>query len=78
VTQQSDSLDVSAELIDARDNSHIRGDQYSRKASDILPLQGDIAKEITAACLSSIILSPLRVTFLCGYNRRSRLRCGRA
>jgi len=49
VTQVGDNLTVSAELIDARNNDHIWGEQYSRKASDILALQGDIAKEITTA-----------------------------
>jgi eukaryotic-like serine/threonine-protein kinase len=49
VTQRGDSLDISAELIDARDDSHIWGEQYSRKASDILPLQDEIAKEMTTA-----------------------------
>jgi eukaryotic-like serine/threonine-protein kinase len=49
VTQHGDSLDISAELINARDNSHIWGQQYSQKASDIFALQGDIAKEITTA-----------------------------
>jgi serine/threonine protein kinase len=49
VTQVGDNLAISAELIDARDDSHIWGDQYSRNASDIFALQGDIAREITAA-----------------------------
>jgi TolB-like protein len=49
VTQVGDNLAISAELIDVRDNSHIWGQQYSRKASDIFALQGDIAKEITTA-----------------------------
>jgi serine/threonine-protein kinase len=49
VTQVGDNLTVSAELIDARNNDHIWGEQYSRKASDIFTLQGDIAKEITTA-----------------------------
>ena len=40
---------ISAELVDARDNSHIWGQQYSRKASDIFALQSDIAKEMTTA-----------------------------
>ncbi len=47
VMQRGDNLAISAELIDARDNSHIWGQQYSRKASDIFALQGDIAKEMT-------------------------------
>jgi serine/threonine protein kinase/tetratricopeptide (TPR) repeat protein len=49
ITQVGDNLDISAELIDARNNDHIWGQQYSRKASDIFTLQGDIGKEITAA-----------------------------
>src|SRR6202035_562853 len=49
VTQVGDNLEISAELIDARDNSHIWGEQYDRKASDIFALQADIAKEIRAA-----------------------------
>jgi TolB-like protein/cytochrome c-type biogenesis protein CcmH/NrfG/predicted Ser/Thr protein kinase len=48
VTQAGDNLTVSAELIDARNNDHIWGEQYSRKASDIFALQGDLAKEITS------------------------------
>ena len=44
VTQVGDNLNISAELIDARNNDHIWGEQYSRKASDIFALQGDIAK----------------------------------
>jgi serine/threonine protein kinase/Tfp pilus assembly protein PilF len=47
VMQRGDTLDISAELVDARDNSHIWGRQYSRKPSDIFALQGEIAKEIT-------------------------------
>jgi eukaryotic-like serine/threonine-protein kinase len=47
VMQRGDSLDISAELIDARDNSHIWGQQYSRKSSDIFALQGELAKEMT-------------------------------
>ena len=34
VTQLGDSLAISAELVDARDDSHIWGEQYSRKAAD--------------------------------------------
>ena len=49
VTKAGDDLAVSAELIDARNNDHIWGEQYSRKASDIFALQGDLAKEITTA-----------------------------
>jgi eukaryotic-like serine/threonine-protein kinase len=49
VTQRGDSLTIGTELIDASDNSHIWGQQYSRKPSDIFALQERIAKEITKA-----------------------------
>jgi TolB-like protein len=49
VAQHGDTLEISAELIDARDNSHIWGQQYSRKPSDIFEMQEEIAKEMTAA-----------------------------
>src|SRR5882672_7156206 len=48
VMQRGDDLEISAELVDARDNSHIWGQQYTRKASDIFALQGDLAKEMTS------------------------------
>jgi TolB-like protein/Flp pilus assembly protein TadD/predicted Ser/Thr protein kinase len=47
VMQRGDDLEISAELVDARDNSHIWGQQYSRKSSDIFALQGELAKEMT-------------------------------
>jgi tetratricopeptide (TPR) repeat protein len=47
VMQRGDDLEISAELVDARDNSHIWGQQYSRKSSDIFALQRDLAREIT-------------------------------
>jgi eukaryotic-like serine/threonine-protein kinase len=48
VMQRGDDLDISAELVDARDDSHIWGQQYSRKAADIFALQGDLAKDMTS------------------------------
>jgi len=47
VMQRGNDLEISAELVDARDDSHIWGQQYSRKAADIFALQGDLAKEMT-------------------------------
>ncbi len=41
--QRGDDLEISTELVDARDNSHIWGQQYSRKSSDIFDLQGALA-----------------------------------
>jgi len=49
ITQQGDNLAISAELIDSQNDNHIWGQQYSRKAADILALQGDLAKEMTTA-----------------------------
>ena len=49
LVQQGDKLAISAELIDARDNSHIWGDHYNRKPADIFAVQEDIANEITTA-----------------------------
>jgi TolB-like protein/Tfp pilus assembly protein PilF/predicted Ser/Thr protein kinase len=48
LTQRGDTLDISAELIDARDNTHIWGQQYSRPSSAIFALQNDLAREITS------------------------------
>jgi TolB-like protein/DNA-binding winged helix-turn-helix (wHTH) protein/Flp pilus assembly protein TadD len=49
VTQHGDSLTIAAELIDDRDKSHIWGQQYIRKPSDIFGLQEEIAREMTTA-----------------------------
>jgi serine/threonine protein kinase/Tfp pilus assembly protein PilF len=49
VALRGDSLAVSAELIDAADNSHIWGQQFNRKSSDIFTLQDKIARAITKA-----------------------------
>jgi eukaryotic-like serine/threonine-protein kinase len=49
VAQLGGNLAISAELIDATDNSHIWGQQYNRKPADIFALQEKIAKEITKA-----------------------------
>jgi TolB-like protein/Flp pilus assembly protein TadD/predicted Ser/Thr protein kinase len=48
VMQHGDDLQISAELVDARDNSHIWGQQYSRRPADIFALQTDLAKEMTS------------------------------
>jgi TolB-like protein/Flp pilus assembly protein TadD len=46
VVRRGDSLSVSAELVDARDNSHLWGEQYNRRSSDVLVVQQEIAREI--------------------------------
>jgi serine/threonine protein kinase/tetratricopeptide (TPR) repeat protein len=46
ITQRGDDLTVSAELVDAADNSHLWGEQYDRKLADALAVQNDIAHQI--------------------------------
>ncbi len=45
--QRGDSLMVSAELLDVRDNKQIWGEQYNRKLADALDVQQQISREIT-------------------------------
>jgi TolB-like protein/Tfp pilus assembly protein PilF len=47
LVQQGESLFLSTELIRASDNSHVWGEEYSRKISDILPLQAELARTIS-------------------------------
>ncbi len=46
LVQRGDDIDLSTELIDASDDSHIWGEQFNRKSSDILPLQQELAQVI--------------------------------
>lgn len=48
VTQRGDNLQISTELVDVSNNSHLWGEQYTRKMSDILNLQEDIARQISS------------------------------
>ncbi len=47
IMQRGDSIVISTELLDVRDNKQLWGEQYSKKVSDLLAVQRDIAKEIT-------------------------------
>ena len=47
LTQRGDTLAISAELIDGRNDDHLWGQQYNRKLADIFALQDEIAREIT-------------------------------
>jgi TolB-like protein/DNA-binding winged helix-turn-helix (wHTH) protein/Tfp pilus assembly protein PilF len=47
LTKRADDLVISTELIDVRDNKRLWTEQYHRKLSDVLKLQGEIAGEIT-------------------------------
>lgn len=47
VLQRGGNLLISAELMDARDGTHVWGEQYNRKTSDLLEVQAEISHEIT-------------------------------
>ena len=47
MTQQGDSLLISTELVDVRDNRRLWGEQYNRKMSDVIALQTEIAQQIS-------------------------------
>ena len=47
IMQRGDSLTISTELLDVRDNKQLWGEQYQRKISDLLAVERDIAQEIT-------------------------------
>ena len=43
---RGDALLVSAELVDVDDNSNLWGEQYNRKLSDLVAIQGEISREV--------------------------------
>ncbi|MGE5109685.1 MAG: protein kinase domain-containing protein [Acidobacteriaceae bacterium] len=45
--RRGDTLFLNAELVRTKDNSHIWGDEYSRKVSDVLPFQAELARTIS-------------------------------
>jgi serine/threonine protein kinase/Tfp pilus assembly protein PilF len=45
--QLGDALMIGAELVDVSDGSHLWGEQYNRKPSDIFAVQEEIAREIS-------------------------------
>ncbi|MCX6143519.1 MAG: protein kinase [Ignavibacteriales bacterium] len=47
VTQRGDNLQISTELVDVSNNSHIWGEQYNKKLSDIFTVQEGISKDIS-------------------------------
>ncbi len=47
MTQRGDELAISTELVDVRDNRRLWGEQYSRKMSDLLVVENEIAREIS-------------------------------
>jgi TolB-like protein/Tfp pilus assembly protein PilF len=47
VIQRGDALSVSAELVDAREDKQLWGEQYSRKLADVVSIQQEIATAIS-------------------------------
>ncbi|MCA1603296.1 MAG: protein kinase, partial [Acidobacteria bacterium] len=47
LTLRGDEVLISTELVDVKDNKRLWGGQYKRKLADLLPLQGEIAQEIS-------------------------------
>jgi TolB-like protein len=47
IMQRGETMLISAELIDIRDNKQLWGDQYERQLADMLSVQREIAREIT-------------------------------
>jgi serine/threonine protein kinase/tetratricopeptide (TPR) repeat protein len=46
IAQRGDNLTIQTDLVSVADGSELWGEQYNRKVSDLLTVQGDIAKEI--------------------------------
>jgi serine/threonine protein kinase/Tfp pilus assembly protein PilF len=47
VAQRGDALAISIELVDARDNTQLWGQQYNRRLADVFAVQEKMAEEIT-------------------------------
>lgn len=47
VTQRDENLTISLELVDARDNRHLWGQQYNRRLADVFAVQEEIARTIS-------------------------------
>ncbi len=47
ILQNNEALTVSVELVNTQDDSHIWGEQYQRTLSDLVTLQGTIARDIS-------------------------------
>lgn len=47
VSRHGGNLQISVELMDARDNTHVWGAQYNRSGTDLMAVQQEIAREIS-------------------------------
>ncbi|HKP13572.1 MAG TPA: protein kinase [Blastocatellia bacterium] len=46
ISERGDTLQIRVELIDARDDTQIWGEQFTRPRADLIALQGDIARQV--------------------------------
>jgi TolB-like protein len=54
LVQEGGNLNLSVELVNARDDSHIWGKQYTRKASEILSLQEELARNVSTRLMPKL------------------------
>jgi eukaryotic-like serine/threonine-protein kinase len=54
VVQTGDNLSVSVELIDVRDDSHIWGERYDRKVSEVVALPQQISRDVSQRLRSRV------------------------
>jgi serine/threonine protein kinase len=47
VTQRGNSLAISTELVDVRNNRHVWGEQFNRTIADLISIQEEISKQVT-------------------------------
>lgn len=47
IVQRGDNISISIELVDARDDSQVWGEQYNRRMSDLIALQEEIARRVS-------------------------------
>jgi serine/threonine-protein kinase len=47
IVQRGDAFSIRAELVNARDDTHLWGEEYNRRLSDILAVQEEIARDIS-------------------------------
>ena len=54
VLQRGDRLSVSVELVDARENRHLWGEQYHRRVADLFEIQDEISRDIAGKLRSRL------------------------
>ena len=63
IVQRGDELAVSVELIDVRDDSHIWGERYGRKVSEVVALPQEISRDVSQRLRARVDgVDPSRIT----------------